>query len=89
MRIVYTSQFKRDYKKLKRQRKDLQRLRVVIEKIAAGETLERRYRDHQLIGKFKGYRDCHIGPDWLLLYRKTSDTLILERSGSHSDLFKK
>lgn len=89
MRIVYTSQFKRDYKKLERQRKDLQRLRVVIEKIAAGETLERRYRDHQLIGKFKGYRDCHIGPDWLLLYRKTSDTLILERSGSHSDLFKK
>ena len=89
MTIYYTSQFKRDYKKIKKQNKDLKKLKTIIEKLASGEKLEPKYRDHQLIGEFKDYRDCHIEPDWLIIYKKTSDTIIFERTGSHSELFKK
>ena len=89
MTIYYTSQFKRDYKKIKKQNKDLKKLKTIIEKLASGEKLEPKYRDHQLIGEFKDYRDCHIEPDWLIIYKKTSDTIIVERTGSHSELFTK
>jgi len=87
--IIYTTQFKRDYKKIKKQNKELNKLRVLIEKLISGEGLEPKYKDHQLTGEFKGYRDCHIEPDWLLIYKKINDNLILERTGSHSELFKK
>jgi len=87
--IIYTTQFKRDYKKIKKQNKELNKLKVLIGKLVWGERLEPRYKDHQLTGEFKGYRDCHIEPDWLLIYKKIGDTLILERTGSHSELFKK
>ena len=89
MTIIYTTQFKRDYKRIKKQNKELNKLKVLIEKLVTGEKLEPKYKDHQLSGEFKGYRDCHIEPDWLLIYRKTTDDLILERTGSHSELFKK
>ncbi|MDZ7375775.1 MAG: type II toxin-antitoxin system YafQ family toxin [candidate division KSB1 bacterium] len=88
MTINYTSQFKRDYKKIKKQNKDLAKLRTVIEILAAGNELDPKYKDHPLFGEWKGYRDCHIESDWLLIYKRTSDTLTLERTGSHSDLFK-
>jgi len=87
--IIYTTQFKRDYKRIKKQNKELNKLKVLIEKLVTGEKLEPKYKDHQLSGEFKGYRDCHIEPDWLLIYKKTKDNLILERTGSHSELFKK
>jgi len=87
--IYYTSQFKRDYKKIKKQNRDLNKLKIIIRILASGEKLEPKYRDHQLIGEFKGYRDCHIEPDWLIIYKKTSDNIIFERTGSHSDLFMK
>jgi len=87
--IVYTTQFKRDYKRIKKQNKELYKLKVLIEKLVTGKKLEVKYKDHQLSGDFKGYRDCHIEPDWLLIYKKTTDDLILERMGSHSELFKK
>ena len=89
MTIIYTTQFKRDYKKIKQQNKKLNKLKVLIEKLISGEKLELEYKDHQLAGEFKGYRDCHIEPDWLLIYKKTTENLILERTGSHSELFKK
>ncbi len=89
MTIYYTSQFKRDYKKIKKQNKDLNKLKIIIKILASGEKLKPKYRDHQLIGEFKGYRDCHIEPDWLIIYKKTSDNIIFERTGSHSELFTK
>lgn len=88
MTIIFTTQFKRDYKKIKKQKKELHKLKILIEKLVSGEKLELKYKDHQLTGEFKGCRDCHIEPDWLLIYKKTADALILERTGSHSELFK-
>ena len=60
MNINYTTQFKKDYKRIKKQNKDTEQLKVVIEKLVAGEKLEPKYRDHQLSGNWKGHRDCHI-----------------------------
>lgn len=87
--IRYTSQFKKDAKRIRKRGKDFAKLKVVINKLAAGEELEPRYRDHALIGNFRGARDCHIEPDWLLIYQVDDEELILVRTGSHSDLFKK
>ncbi len=89
MNIHYTTQFKKDYKRIKKQNKDLLKIRTVIEKLSSGQYLEPRYKDHQLTGNWKGHRDCHIEPDWLLIYRISSDDLFLERTGTHSELFKK
>ena len=88
MTIRYTSQFKKDYKRIKKQNKDLKKLRVLIEKLVNSETLEAKYNDHSLTGGLKGYRDCHLEPDWLIIYKISHKTLILERTGSHSELFK-
>ena len=89
MNLHYTTQFKKDYKRVKKQNKDLDKLRAVIEKLVAGQLLESKYNDHQLFGNWKGHRDCHIEPDWIFIYRITADDLYLERTGSHSELFKK
>jgi mRNA interferase YafQ len=86
--VIQTSQFKRDVKRLKKRGKDLVKLGDVIKLLAANKILDEKYRDHSLIGKWSGSRDCHIEPDWILIYRNDSDSLFLERSGSHSDLFK-
>ncbi len=89
MKIHYTTQFKKDYKRIKKQNKDLSKLKTVIEKLSSNQILEQNYRDHPLSGNWKDHRDCHIEPDWLLIFRITSEDLYLERTGSHSDLFKK
>ncbi len=89
MNLHYTTQFKKDYKKIKKQNKDISKLRIVIEKLTTGQLLEPKYKDHQLSGNWKGHRDCHIEPDWLLIYRVSADDLYFERTGSHSELFKK
>lgn len=89
MNLHYTTQFKKDYKRLKKQNKELSKLRIVIEKLVSGQLLEPKYKDHQLSGNWKGHRDCHIEPDWILIYRIALDDLYLERTGSHSELFKK
>lgn len=87
--IIYTNQFKRDLKKAKKQNKNLDRLFEVVEKLANGEILEAKYRDHALIGNYKDSRECHIEPDWLLIYEIKNETLVLllSRVGSHSELF--
>ncbi len=89
MILHYTTQFKKDYKKVKNQNKDLSKLKIVIEKLLDQQSLEPKYKDHQLAGNWKSHRDCHIEPDWILIYQLTDTVLILERTGSHSELFKK
>jgi mRNA interferase YafQ len=89
LNILYTTQFKKDYKRVKRQNKSLDKLKAVIEKLVAGEKLGPRYKDHPLSGNWSGHRDCHMEPDWILIYRIHEDNLYLERTGSHVELFKK
>ena len=88
MKICYTTQFKKDYKRIKKQRKNIESLKHVIDLLAQGDTLPSEYKDHNLIGEWRNHRDCHIEPNWILIYRILEDTLVLERTGSHSELFK-
>lgn len=89
--IKFTAQFKKDIKLAKKQKKDLNKLYEVVDLLSQGKVLEAKYRDHDLLGKYKGTRECHIEPDWLLIYEYRNDMLILmlHRSGTHSELFKK
>ena len=89
MNIVYTSQFKKDYKRVKKQNKNIEKIKIVIEKLVACQQLEPKYRDHQRSGNWASHHDCHIEPDWILIYRIAGDQLFLERTGSHSELFQK
>ena len=70
--IRRTSQFKRDVKRMKKRGKDLSKLKEVLEKITRGQELEATYRDHVLVGQYRGTRECHIEADWLLVYQKQS-----------------
>lgn len=87
--VRFTGQFKKDLKLAKKQGKDLEKLYTVIEKLSAGETLDARYQDHELIGQYHGTRECHIEPDWLLVYEYCEDVLVLMlyRISSHSEIF--
>ena len=87
--VRFTTQFKKDLKLAKKQGKDIDRLFAVIEKLANGEVLEDKYRDHDLSGNYKGCRECHVEPDWRLIYEIDNGVLVLMlyRVGSHSDLF--
>ena len=89
--IRFTNQFKRDLKLAKKQGKDTERLLNIIGKLSNGEPLEEKYRDHILTGDYKGCRECHVEPDWLLIYEIFNDILVLMvyRAGSHSELFGK
>lgn len=88
MNLVRTGQFKKDYKRVEKQGKDLEDLRSLLEALVQGKSLPRQYRDHTLSGRWKKHRECHIAPDWLLIYRIDGDDVILERTGSHSELFR-
>ena len=89
--LQFTSQFKKDLKLAKKQNKDLGKLFEVIDILANGETLDAKYKDHSLTGNYRGNRECHVDPDWLLIYEIRGDVLVLMlyRLGSHSELFKK
>lgn len=82
------TQFKRDVKRLKKRGKDPEKLKQVIRLLLKAEKLEPKHRDHQLKGLLKDCRECHIEPDWLLIYRIEGSELCLVRTGSHADLFK-
>lgn len=84
---VRSSQFKKDLKKAKRQGKDLSLLQTLVITLANEEPLEERCRDHELTGNWRGYRECHVNPDWLLIYKVDGKELKLARLGSHSKLF--
>ena len=82
-----TSQFKSDVKRMKKRGKDFSRFKIVVKDLALGQKLDPKYRDHALVGEYEGARECHLEPDWLLIYELTMDELILIRTGTHSDLF--
>ena len=86
-RVHRTTQFKRDVKRMGRRGKKFEEFKEVIRRLAAEEELESKYRDHVLVGQYKGTRECHIEPDWLLIYELVECELILIRTGTHSDLF--
>jgi mRNA interferase YafQ len=77
LNIVYTGQFKKDYKRLKKQGKPIDELETILRNLVRSEKLPPQNFDHNLKGKWKKYRECHIGPDWLLIYRMTKDQLCL------------
>lgn len=88
-RIAFTNAFKKDVKLAKKRGQDLEALFAVIEQLAKGEALPQDNRDHALGGNWRGTRECHIEPDWLLIYEKDRGELVLSclRTGTHSDLF--
>ena len=88
MIIERSGQFKRDVKLMKKRGKDIVKLRDIVEALAAEKKLPTRCRDHALIGNYVNSRECHIEPDWLLIYTQIPQVLRLERTGSHADLFR-
>ncbi len=90
LKIVPSNQFKKDLKIAKKRGFKIERLQQVINYLAAGKKLDAKYRDHNLLGEYVGFRECHIEPDWLLVYRIEEEELelFLFRTGTHADLFK-
>ncbi len=87
--VKFTGQFKKDLKLAKKQGKDIDKLFHVIDMIAEGMQLDKKYQDHGLSGNYVGCRECHVEPDWLLIYEVMDEVLVLMlyRAGSHSELF--
>lgn len=89
MRKVFQArQFKRDLKRQKKRGKSIRELKEVVTLLAEGKDLEEKHRDHPLAGIWRGSRDCHFEPDWILIYTQDKENLVLERTGTHSDLFR-
>lgn len=88
-KVVASNRFKKDLKQMKKRQLDMDELYAVINVISSTEKLPEKYRDHDLSGNYRGFRECHIQPDWLLIYRieEAELWLFLFRTGSHSDLF--
>ena len=88
-RLQVTNSFKKDYRKIIKRHYNIDLLDNIVELLLEGKELPKENRDHELTGDWKGFRECHISPDWLLIYRYYENTLILSltRTGSHSDLF--
>ena len=89
LKVRYSAKFKKDFKLAQKRGMPMQELKNIIGKLAAGKTLETKHRDHALSGNYAVFRECHIRPDWLLIYRINDDALELlaHRTGTHSDLF--
>lgn len=87
--IVASNQFKRDLKLARKRGFQIEALRLVVNTLANQQTLDAKYRDHELLGQYSGFRECHVAPDWVLIYRIEDDALelFLFRTGTHSDLF--
>jgi mRNA interferase YafQ len=82
-----TAQFRRDVKRQEKRGKDLAKLWAIVETLCSRGRLAPRHRDHALGGEWKGWRDCHVEPDWVLIFKPTATELVLGRTGSHADLF--
>ncbi len=89
LRVQTTKQFEKDFKRMVKRGKDTKKIKTIMLRLARGESLPIRHREHKLTGDFEGFTECHIEPDWLLLYRLNIDdnTIIFIRTGSHSDIF--
>jgi len=85
---IYTNRFEKDLKLMMKRGCDPNRIKPVLRQLIDEISLEPKHRDHLLIGNFKDRRECHIEPDWLLIYRLQGSTIIFERTGTHADLFK-
>ncbi len=85
--ISRTNRFEKDVKKMKKRGKSFSVFKQVITRLANSEILEPKFKDHKLVGNHAGTRECHIEPDWLLVYISTEDELMLVRTGTHADLF--
>ena len=87
--LITTTQFKKDLKRIRKRGLDLNSLKFVLDTLQKQEALPLKYRDHALVGNYRGFRECHIEPDWLLIYTISNEKLILTaaRTRSHSDLF--
>lgn len=83
----FTRQFEKDLKRMGKRGKPLPKLKEVMNLLITAEQLPERYRDHTLIGTYKGRRECHIEPNWLLIYKLAEGAIIFERTGTHADLF--
>lgn len=86
-KISRTNRFKKDVKKMKKRGKSFDVFKQIIKQLAQDKPLDEKFSDHKLIGNYVGTRECHIEPDWLLIYEDHDDELILIRTGTHSDLF--
>ena len=87
--IKYHTMFKKDFKRIKKRGYDISRLENIVELLANEVPLPEQFKDHNLSGNYNGFRECHIAPDWLLIYQVNNNelVLVLSRTGSHSDLF--
>jgi mRNA interferase YafQ len=83
----YTHQFKKDVRRMLKQGKDPVKIKTVMTALVEEEPLAESFRDHILAGSFKDRRECHIEPDWLLVYKLVGDEIVFERTGTHADLF--
>lgn len=88
LELTTSSRFRRELKKVLRDGRDKAKLASITDALIAGRPLPQAICDHALSGEWRGYRDCHIEPDWVLIYRKSKTAIHLERTGSHSDLFR-
>ncbi|MEA1990654.1 MAG: type II toxin-antitoxin system YafQ family toxin [Thermodesulfobacteriota bacterium] len=88
-RLSQTRQFSRDVRRMAKRGKDIAKLKEVVTRLAEELPLDPRHQDHPLMGKFIKCRDCHVEPDWILIYSMDQESLRLERTGTHSDLFRK
>ena len=85
--LSQTTQFAKDVSRMGHRGKDLGKLQNVVRRLACDEALDPRHRDHPLHGDWRGSRDCHVEPDWVLIYTADASSLKLERTGTHADLF--
>jgi len=88
LNAITTTRFEKDVKLVRRRGKDLTKMHTVIEILLSGKKLPAQYLDHWLKGNYSDRRECHIEPDWLLIYKPTPKEIVFERTGTHSDLFK-
>ena len=87
LHVSYSKQFARDLRRMLKRGKNGENVKRVMRQLINEEQLEYRYRDHKLVGAYKDRRECHIEPDWLLIYKKSREVIVFERTGTHADLF--
>lgn len=88
-KLTFTTKFKKDLNRLKKQGKDPEKLFVFVQLLLDEGTIPPQYKDHGLVGEWKHCRECHVDPDWLLIYSITPEEIIAHRTGSHAELFGK
>ncbi|MCP3678843.1 MAG: type II toxin-antitoxin system YafQ family toxin [Gammaproteobacteria bacterium] len=88
LNVKVTNSMKKDLKRMAKRQKSVVELEPIIENLARNKALPKKYKDHALSGEWSGYRECHIQPDWLLIYQVKQNILYLARTGTHSDLFR-